>query len=423
MSSALDANRTHDAAPESALVARSTDASRRLLSAPATILALQRASGNRQVARMLAGSAQPVLAVQRLIEGNDFAEALNKAGQSTTGKNVLLDATNALRTFHRENVKKEAADKKVLIEALETVIAKCKAWIAIGKSASGPDAARTTVVNNLLTAAKAELGTRDPSKAEVPPPAAAVVPPPIPTLPAVRPTKLLDRLDWMDIKRQQTDATPAQKASEPRIREARKLTDMILRRQALQMQVDQLNKEEKFTQAGQKQMQANRIVVPGGEGALSALLGKLFVDFAFTPLSFAGGGGKTAQEQQTAFVAKAKELLGALQVRVGTEVRTGFDDVELIVAGSSTLGHSPHKGTNFGAQSDVDVSAVSPKLLAALKAAGVAMRGLGDRTEADPTNAIRNISAQLKPLAANRKVSIMVYGSRDAAQRQVGVQI
>lgn len=419
-----NAQRRREGAREPALVGRPPDApGARLLETPAaTILALQRTSGNRGVARMLAGAAsQPTLAVQRLIDGNDFADALNKAGQSTTGKNVLLQATDALRAFHRENGKKDAADKKVLIEALETVVARCKAWLDIRKSATGPDAARTTVVTKLLTEATAELGTRDPTK--VPAAAPAAAPPPIPTLPAVVPSKLLDRLDWMDIKRQQANATDVQRASEPRIREARKLTNLVLRRQALQMQVDQLNAAQRFTEAGQKQVQANKIVVPGGEGALSALLGKLFTDFGFTPLSFAGGGGKTPKQQQDAFVTKAKELLAALQVRVGTEVRTGFDDVELIVAGSSTLGHSPHKGTLFGPQSDVDLSAVSPKLLAALKAAGVAMRGLGDRTEADPTAAIRDISAQLKPLAGNRKVSIMVYGSRDAAQRQVGVQI
>ena len=105
------------------------------------------------------------------------------------------------------------------------------------------------------------------------------------------------------------------------------------------------------------------------------------------------------------------------------ERRSGFGDVQLVVAGSSTLGESPHKGTLFGTESDVDLGVVSKQLLAACAKFGQPLRGLNDRSAPDPLPEIVEISGKLKPLAGNRKVSVMVYRDMDAAQRQVSVKI
>jgi hypothetical protein len=98
------------------------------------------------------------------------------------------------------------------------------------------------------------------------------------------------------------------------------------------------------------------------------------------------------------------------------------------------MGYSPHKEGQpaFSDKSDIDLGVVSPKLLAACQDWGATMRGLQDRTSPDPLPAIDGVSRELEKLVpfvkadgktAKRKVSIMVYASRDVAQRGVGVQI
>ena len=136
------------------------------------------------------------------------AHGLFPAFTPVASRCIIPGFLGALRAFHRENDKKKSADAKVLIAQLETIIAKCKEWLLIGKPDKGPDAERKKEFDGLLKEARTELRVHDPSNAAaVEPPAAAA--PPIPALPALTPSLLFARLDWMDIKRQQANATQA----------------------------------------------------------------------------------------------------------------------------------------------------------------------------------------------------------------------
>jgi len=393
--------------------------------APATILALQQSSGNRRVTQMLASPATVSVAmVQRLPAAIKFVEDMDKAGKSQTGKNVLFDLGNALRAYHRENERKPK-DTPALLAAIETVIARCGEWLKIPKSPVGPDAARTKVVDTLLKEAEAEQGVLDPKKAK----AATVAA--VPALPADRGTYLQDRLDWMDKKRQQPTSSPAQKGAEELILTAGQELKRILKKQTHQIAADDLRSKDKSDDRDEKakeairdqQDQADRIKLRTGADALSAILGRLFAIFEFTPLAFKDTTTTTAVQQQTAFVKRAKARLAGLVVKGPKRDFTGFDDVELIVGGSSALGYSPHKKTDFHDKSDLDLAVVSPKLLDACRDAGGDIRGTGDRTGPDPLPEVAALSRELEGLVGGRDVSIMVYASRDAAQRQVGVQI
>jgi hypothetical protein len=235
-------------------------------------------------------------------------------------------------------------------------------------------------------------------------------------------TKLHDRLRWMEAKSKQPDATEAEQDAAPLIAAARKELGNVTRKQAAQMAADAAKEAKQFDVQAKKQRQADKITLGSGAAALSAMLGELFAIFGFVPLAFAGTATQGPVQQMASFATRAKKLLRDLTIRGTNEKHTDFDDVELVVAGSSALGYSPHKRTTFGPQSDVDLGVVSPKLLAACKDAGAELRGVQDRTEPDPLPEIAWVSRALKTLV-DRKVTIMVYGSRAAAQRQAGVQI
>jgi hypothetical protein len=362
--------------------------------------------------------------LQRLMTAFTFNTDITKAGTSTTGTKIIFDITAALRDFHRENDKGTKAEKSVLLAALETIIAKCDAWLGIvGKTPKPPDAAKADTVTKLVTDARAERGRLDPSKAEKEEEAEEEVEEEeVPALPRQRGTKLHDRLRWMEAKSKQPDATEAEKDAAPLIAAARKELGNVTRKQAAQMAADAAKEAKQFDVQAKKQRQADKITLGSGAAALSAMLGELFAIFGFVPLAFAGTATQGPVQQMASFATRAKKLLRDLTIRGTNEKHTDFDDVELVVAGSSALGYSPHKRTTFGPQSDVDLGVVSPKLLAACKDAGAELRGVQDRTEPDPLPEIAWVSRALKTLV-DRKVTIMVYGSRAAAQRQAGVQI
>ncbi len=222
--------------------------------------------------------------------------------------------------------------------------------------------------------------------------------------------------------------------AEPLIEAAQRELKKVLRKQGFQMKADAFRQEEQRDKATVEQGKADGVALASGDYALSAMLGKLFNLFKIVPVSFGGTSTLDPQAQTQAFAQKARELLLALTITGTTREHKGFDDVELIVAGSSAMGYSPHKVGKpaFGDKSDIDLGVVSPKLLAACADWGATMRGLQDRTAPDPLPAIDAVSRQLEKLVpfvkadgstTDRKVSIMVYKSRDVAQRGVGVQI
>jgi hypothetical protein len=395
------------------------------LSGPAAILALQQSTGNRRVAELLGTARAPSLAVQReLYSANDFGDKFSKAGvgKSQTGGSIIFDLNQALRSYHRENDKKTKADKDTLVKSLETIIQKCEAWIkAAGKTPKPPDDEKAKVVDKLLKDAEAELGVLDPSKIKK-----AAPPPPLP----VQGTTVQDRLRWMEAKTQQSNATEPEKAAGPLITAARKELYHVLNKQKAQMAADSAKADQDYKLGGEKQREADAITLRGGNDALSAMLGRLFALFGLTPLSFESVPGATSPSTlMKTFADQAKARLRALNIKGTTREHSGFDDVELVVSGSSALGYSPHKfladkktHKPFGKDSDVDLGVVSPKLLAACEDAGVGLRGLGDRTEPDPLLSIAAVSKELGALV-QRKVSIMVFATRETAQRGVGVQV
>jgi hypothetical protein len=237
----------------------------------------------------------------------------------------------------------------------------------------------------------------------------------------------------MIAKGQQLNATPQQKEGVDLANYAKKELRLVLRRQTFQMQADAAREDGRDAAASEAQGKADAIKIGTGELALSAVLGKLFKIFSFSTLGFSGTATQTPEAQTQAFVTKAKELLGGMVITGKSGRHDNFNDVVLVIAGSSALGYSPHKSKDFGDKSDIDLGVVSPRLLAACKDVDATLlRGLKDRTGPDPLPEIVAVSRELSKLVPFvtqegkrelRDLSIMVYGSRAAAQRQAGVEL
>jgi hypothetical protein len=410
------------------------------------MLTLQRTHGNQAVLRMLGQQPNGAPPIQRLTDATTFATGLARTGQRYGGKS-LGNIIDQLRNYHIE--KKaigDKADKSKLVTTLTKLIEMCTAWISgfpKGLSAK-EDLANKTAVETLAKDAGVEqrVVTTGKTEAEVKrEEEEEEVEVEIPPLPAQRGTKIEDRLNWMWAKAQQADATEEQQGALEMITKAQSELKRVMGRQRAQMQADDA------ANSGDKaywQSKANGYKIGSGEQALSFMMGRLFELFEFTPLAFENALIADPQQQVEAFSAKARELFSALKLTStdGQKTFGGFDNVILIVAGSSFVGYSESKGTNFGQQSDVDLGVASLELLNACKAAGAQLRGINDRTDADPLPAIKSISAELKKLVPyvhttqgkgrggktttenrERKVSIMVYKSREAAQRQAGVEL
>jgi len=413
------------------------------------MLTLQRTHGNQAVLRMFGQQPNGAPAIQRLIEGTAFATSLARTGQRYGGKS-LGNIIDQLRAYHTERKGMGATlDAKKLVTTLTKLIEMCNAWVTgFPKNLSAKeDLANKTAVETLAKDAGTEqrVVTTGKTEAEVlkEEEEEEEVEVEVPPLPAQRGTKIEDRLNWMWAKAQQADATEEQQGALEMITKAQSELKRVMGRQRAQMKADDAaNSADKTFWQGK----ADGYKIGSGEQALSFMMGRLFELFEFTPLAFQNELIADPQQQVEAFSAKARELFSALKLTStdGQKTFGGFDNVILIVAGSSFVGYSESKGTNFGQQSDVDLGVASLELLNACKAAGAQLRGINDRTDADPLPAIKAISAELKKLVPyvhktqtrgqggkttttsqnrQRKVSIMVYKSREAAQRQAGVEL
>jgi hypothetical protein len=102
----------------------------------------------------------------------------------------------------------------------------------------------------------------------------------------------------------------------------------------------------------------------------------------------------------------------------------GFRDVEPMIRGSAVTGESFRTGQPFdvGRRSDYDLALVSPTLMQRAIDLGIPLRGGGTRTVPLGNNALARL--ELRELVENlrnqadRPVSFMIYGSRQAVTRR-----